>query len=117
MCNLDAARQAFAAWAAQYETTSHPEDPCGGTRLLEALHACGVSSGTRSLWRDTMGNHHVVELICMATPDEGERNGTIAVYRDGSENWYMRSRTFLARFSPLAGDGEHKGGMRGGAGE
>lgn len=108
--NLDAARRAFADWAAQYETTDHPEHSCGGIRLLEALHACGVSAETKSLWSD---GRLAVELICFA--DNGPV--ALAVFKVGAENCFMSKETFLRQFSPLPGDGERKGGMREGAGK
>lgn len=98
--HLDRARQAFDAWAAQYEHGSNPERHVGAAPLLEALHACGVDAlPTRSMWKE-IGERRVVELVCFADGDWSE----IAVYREGAENRWVPRLEFLARFKPLAGE-------------
>ena len=100
MTNLDRARAAFERWASQYETTDHPERPCGGKELLSALHACGVSDHTQSLWCDDKGR--VVELLRFAEADVSAYD-VLAVFRYGDRVLHSPRPDFLRTFKPLGG--------------
>lgn len=104
MTNLERAQAAFAAWSEAYPTERNDDDrnytrhnSKRGRELLDALHACGVSDHTPSLWSD---GKRTVELLAMAD------NGLdfIAVFRCGDGNAFMPQTSFLRRFKPLAGE-------------